>query len=142
MTIVGELTAGTAEGKTSNDKCRTCGVTGQRLTPAGYCWNPTECTKRRIARASGIQHLRYPCLVRLRRYGSTYYIREFGPKVLPPPNPLPKGFTLKDYEANPEHKYYEAIAEVEGRVPGDATSFQVRDAIALAKMFNGTVVNK
>jgi hypothetical protein len=140
MTVVGELTAGDVV-KTTDEKCRTCGIKG-KLTPAGYCFDVHGCTERRKARVSGIQHLRFPCLVKLRRYGSTYYVREFGPKIAPPPLIMPPGFTIADYTANPAHRYYEALMEVEGRPPSDATSFQVRDALVLAKMFNGTVVNK
>jgi hypothetical protein len=84
-----------------------------------------------------MQHLRYPCLVRIRTRGATYYLREFGPKIAPPPAILPPGFTLKDYEANPTHLYYEAVMEI-----GSATSFQVPKALSLAKDFNGIVVNK
>jgi hypothetical protein len=64
-------------------------------------------------------------------------LREFGPKILPPPNPLPKGFTMKDYEANPKHIYYEAILERES-----ATLFPRARALALAKSFDGAAVNK
>jgi hypothetical protein len=142
MTIVGELTAGTATKKETTDACRTCSAKDQPLTPAGHCWDPTACARRRIARTSKTQHLRSPCLVKIQTRGATYYLREFGPKIAPPPPILPPGFTLKDYEANPTHLYYEALMESGGRVPSDATSFKVEKALALAKMFNGTVVNK
>lgn len=137
MTIVGELTAGTTDKKASPTTCGTCGATDQKLTPAGHCWDPRDCAKRRIARVSGGgQNLRHPCVVKLHRLGATYWLREFGPKIVPPPNPLPKGFTLDDY-SDKGRVYYEAIME-----NGQATSFQPQRALELAKIFNGTAMNR
>lgn len=136
MTIVGELTAGTAEKKKTEEACRTCGATDQKLSPGGHCWDPHSCAQRRIARVSRTAHLHGRCYVRLRRHNATYFLREFGPKILPPPNPLPKGFTLKDYEANPNHVYYEAVMD-----RGSATTFPVGKALALAKSFDGVAIN-
>jgi hypothetical protein len=135
-TPVGELTAGEVQ-KKQDIACRTCGVVGEKISPGGYCWDPHACAQRRMERVSGKSKLRYPCMVTLFEHGARYYLREFGPKILPPPNPLPKGFTMKDYEANPNHVYYEAVMEI-----GMATSFKPEKALALAKIFNGTVVNK
>lgn len=135
--IIGELTAGTAEKKSEIKACRTCGATDQKLTSGNYCWDPHACANRRMERASGQQYLRFPCIVKLRVRGGTYYLREFGPKILPPPNPLPKGFTLEDYTPNPAHRYFEAVMEI-----GQATSFQVVRALELARIFNGKATNK
>lgn len=131
MTITGELPAATKP----DEKCRTCGEKG-KLTSCGYCFDVAACTARREAKAKGTQNLRYPCLVKFQRLGATYYLREFGPKILPPPNPLPKGFTIDDY-SDKGRTYFEAVMEI-----GSATSFSVKSALALAKMFNGTAVNK
>jgi hypothetical protein len=135
--IIGELTAGTVEKKKSTRKCRTCGAVDQKLTSGDYCWDPNACARRRMEKASGKQHLRFPCVVKLLARGGTYYLREFGPKMTPMPQVLPPGFTAKDYEANPAHKYFEAVMEV-----GQATSFQVVRALELARIFNGKAVNK
>lgn len=119
-----------------NQACRTCSATNQKLTPAGHCWDPHACSKRREARVSRVAHLHGKCIIRIQRLGATYYIREFGPKIAPPPPVLPPGFTLKDYEANPNHLYYEAVME-----KGAATAFPVAKALALAKSFDGVAVN-
>lgn len=133
--IVGELTAGEVA-KKQEETCRTCGNKG-KISPGGYCIDVDACTARRQMRASGAQNLREPCLVKIYTRGSTYYLREFGPKMSPMPLILPPGFTTKDYEANPARLYYEAILE-----RGSATDFKVARALQLAKAFDGTAVNK
>ena len=123
--------------KTDENKCRICGATDQKLSSAGYCPDLEACTRRRQARAAGTAHLRAPCIVRLRFYGMTCYLREFGPKISSPPPVLPPGFTLKDYEVNPPRTYYETTNDVR-----EASTFGVAEAVKLANTHNGTAVNR
>src|SRR5574341_1236626 len=109
----------------------------EQLTPGGYCFDPFACDQRRKAGASKTAHLHYPCVVKLFRYGRWCWLRKFGPKITPPPPVLPKGFTAKDYEPRADQVFYETVCEV-----SDATSFEPAEALSLAKIYHGEVVNR
>jgi hypothetical protein len=70
--------------------------------------------------------LKGPCVVRMQRYGRTYYLEEFAAHS-----------TDVKFTINPSRYYYQAVLELSA-----ASQFEPAKALLLAKEFNGEAVEK